>query len=73
MSLGLLVIAIILCIVIAGAVFDQQAQRTAPALTPVSPEMMEKQALALQDGGEYAAAEVLFRNCVSERQRVLGI
>ena len=68
-----LTIGIILCIVIAGVVSDKQPQKTAPALTPVSPEAMEKQALALQDRGEYAAAEDLFRKCVSERQKVLGI
>ena len=73
MFLGLLTIAIILCIVIAGVVSDKQPQKTAPALTPVSPEATEKQALALQDRGEYAAAEDFFRKCVSERQKVLGI
>lgn len=33
---------------------------------------MEHEALALQDKGEYKAAEELFRNCLSERQRALG-
>ena len=33
---------------------------------------MEHEALALQDKGEYKAAEELFRKCLAERQRALG-
>jgi hypothetical protein len=39
---------------------------------PLSDAAMEEQALALQANGDYPAAEKLFRQCLAERQQMLG-
>jgi tetratricopeptide (TPR) repeat protein len=65
-------VGIILCVLIAVFVLGKQPQKAAPVLAPLTPEAMEDQALALQDKGDYAAAEDLFRRCLAERQGVLG-
>lgn len=52
-----------------------QRRPPAPAAAtpaPLNPQVLEEQALALQEKGDYAAAEELFRTCLAERQRVLG-
>jgi hypothetical protein len=68
----LLVFAVILSVVLVVVVGRKPAEAPEPAPVPPSPQVMEEQALALQGRGEYAAAEELFRECLTERQKVLG-
>ena len=67
----LLTFGIVLSVVIFLVVSNRGSEALPPPIAP-SAEAMEKEALALQDKGEYPAAEELFRKCLAERQRTLG-
>jgi tetratricopeptide (TPR) repeat protein len=70
-ALALLILGIF-GVLIFGIGFERRPDALPPPAVSRSAESMEHEALALQDKGEYKAAEELFRNCLSERQRALG-
>jgi hypothetical protein len=72
LTLSLLVLGIVLGILIFINGLEKRSQTLPLAAAPRSSESMEQEALALQDKGEYQAAEELFRKCLAERQRALG-
>src|ERR1700752_1605609 len=68
----LLILGIILSVVLAVVVLPKRSEVPALTAVPPDPQAMEEEAVALQEKGEYAAAEELFRKCLSERQRIFG-
>jgi tetratricopeptide (TPR) repeat protein len=71
-ALCLLILGIVLCVLMIVVAPARRSEAPVSAPVPPSPQAMEEEALALQDKGEHAAAEQLFRECLTERQRVLG-
>jgi tetratricopeptide (TPR) repeat protein len=67
-----LILGIVFGVLIFIVGLEMRLHALPPTAVPQSAESMEQEALALQDKGEYKAAEGLFRKCLAERQRALG-
>jgi hypothetical protein len=69
--LGLLATVVPFAVLI-GVRLREPEKAVSETAAPPTPGEMEERALALQESGNYSAAEELFRRSLSERQKALG-